>query len=409
MSHEATSTTRSLENHIFEVAIPVLHEVLFVGVLTSKIRLYEEFQWTLNYGESLDIHRSFSSETQPRHGQGRGRAQKWPKFKMDIFNYTHNSFSLNFSSSFSHFFMFLFFSFCYVFFSFCFVFFVLFHLFFISFSFFFCSFLLFCFSIFSLLCIWCFFFVFWFFWFYLNSCFFFPFFCFFFWIFYFQIFVVFFCVFCVFPFDFCFKCLDFLIFFTSSAGPPHALDPQTPGPPPLRAFISHSCFPYSLFFSLWGSSRGILVVFLPGFHTTDRKPKRARLEGPSLQKHHQKTMRRPPERERKIENGKQEREKSAKCWATLRAPALRAPTLRGRALGALTFGALTFSKSEPHHSGPRRAPLLWTHPSGGSLLGLHFFWVWAPTLRCWFLLFFVHFWFSGSSIFWFSEIFTVLV
>ena len=56
-------------------------------------------------------------------------------------------------------------------------------------------------------------------------------------------------------------------------------------------------------FSLWGSSRGILVVFLQGFHTTDREPKRARLGGPSLQKNTIKIQREDSQREKKIENG----------------------------------------------------------------------------------------------------------
>ena len=35
--------------------------------------------------------------------KGEGGPKNWPKFKMDIFNYAHNFFSLNFSSSFSFF------------------------------------------------------------------------------------------------------------------------------------------------------------------------------------------------------------------------------------------------------------------------------------------------------------------
>ena len=85
---------------------------------------------------------------------------------------------------------------------------------------------------------------------------------------------------------------------------------------------------FVLFFPLWGSSRGILVVFEapgrsnvrvwsslvvvceprrpglvgpPGFHTTTRELQTCTFEGPGLQKHHQNSTRRPPEREEKNE------------------------------------------------------------------------------------------------------------
>ena len=88
----------------------------------------------------------------------------------------------------------------------------------------------------------------------------------------------------------------------------------------------------------------------PGFHTTARELQTCTFEGPGLQKHHQNSTRRPPERD-KERKWERERDKKAK---------FRAPTLR----------ALTFSRSGPHPSTPPlgpptlRGPTLWgLHPS----------------------------------------------
>ena len=84
-------------------------------------------------------------------------------------------------------------------------------------------------------------------------------------------------------------------------------------------------------------------------------------KGPGLQKHHQNSTRRLPEREREREKERKwrrEREKKREILGpppsdpTLRAPTLRCPTLRAPTLRTPTLGALTFSRSFPHPFGP---------------------------------------------------------
>ena len=57
------------------------------------------------------------------------------------------------------------------------------------------------------------------------------------------------------------------------------------------------------------------LVGPPGFHTTAREPKRAHFRALALQKHHQNSTRRPPEREEKNEFCGGRGEKRAKFWA----------------------------------------------------------------------------------------------
>ena len=78
--------------------------------------------------------------------------------------------------------------------------------------------------------------------------------------------------------------------------------------------------PQNSFFSpLWGSSRGILVVFeAPGrsnVHVWSPRAQTCTFEGPGLQKHHQYSTRRPPEREKKNEFCGGRGKKRAKFWA----------------------------------------------------------------------------------------------
>ena len=93
----------------------------------------------------------------------------------------------------------------------------------------------------------------------------------------------------------------------------------------------------------WGSFCGILVVFMKrrvpqmstfgfsGCRVKPRRPQSRRVShdphtsGPGLQKHHQKSTRKTPEREEKNEFCGGRRKKSAK----FRPPTLRGPTLRG--------------------------------------------------------------------------------
>ena len=180
-------------------------------------------------------------------------------------------------------------------------------------------------------------------------------------------------------FSYFFKCLDFLIFFISStldtpcAGFFFSFPPL--GPPKISRFFFPLPPDHFRSFSLSG---GLLVEFWSclwgrrGFTRQPENSKRAHLRVPALQKHHQISTRRPPEREKKSENGAGEGKKSAKFWAprlrapTLRAPTLRCPTLRAPTLRTPTLGALTFSRSGPHPSGPPtlRAPFLRAPPFG---------------------------------------------
>ena len=123
------------------------------------------------------------------------------------------------------------------------------------------------------------------------------------------------------------------------------LDRPSPGPPK----ISLSFFPLPpqnsfFFFPLWGSSREILVVFLkagdpqmcmfgvlglssapkpPGLHTTARELQTCTFEGPGLQKHHQNSTRRHPEREEKNEFWRREREKKERNFGRSRGRAVQ--------------------------------------------------------------------------------------
>ena len=56
----------------------------------------------------------------------------------------------------------------------------------------------------------------------------------------------------------------------------------------------------------------------PGLHTTAREPKRAHFRAPALQKHHQNSTRRHPERHKKSETVAGKGEKRAKFWAVWR-------------------------------------------------------------------------------------------
>ena len=102
-----------------------------------------------------------------------------------------------------------------------------------------------------------------------------------------------------------------------SCGCGFELHPPPPDRPKIRSFFPPAPI-FALFVSLWGSSRGILVVFLkrrdpqmytfglsgcrvtpPEFHTTAREIQTSTFEAPGASKHHQNSMRRPPEREEK--------------------------------------------------------------------------------------------------------------
>ena len=109
---------------------------------------------------------------------------------------------------------------------------------------------------------------------------------------------------------------------------PPSVGPPSPPPdrPKFRVFSSPATIFVHYFLSLWGSSRGILVVCVGGDPQmcTFGLSKMCTFQGP----HHQNSTRRPQEREERkkiVERGK-----SAKFWApTLRGPTLRGPTLRG--------------------------------------------------------------------------------
>ena len=106
----------------------------------------------------------------------------------------------------------------------------------------------------------------------------------------------------------------------------------------FRSFFHSPATKFVPFFPLWGSSRGILVVFEapgrsnvhvwslglsceapaapkpPGFHTTAREPKRAHLSATALQ-NTTKIQREDPREGRKERILRREREKRAKFWA----------------------------------------------------------------------------------------------
>ena len=210
----------------------------------------------------------------------------------------------------------------------------------------------------------------------------------------------------------------------ASLHPPH----PTPDPPPqdpLRqttqnfALFLPTPAPFSLFLSLCGclivefwwcfckdrdpqmctfglSGCGVKPWRLRGrrgLHTTTRELQTCTVDGPGVSKHHQKTTRRPPERDKESENGAGEGKKSAKFWLpTLRGLALRGLALRGLALRGLALRGLTLrgpTLRGPTLRGPtlRRpiplGPTLRPHPSGPTLWGPTlrgpiFFWVGAP-------------------------------
>ena len=114
---------------------------------------------------------------------------------------------------------------------------------------------------------------------------------------------------------------------------------------------------------------------------------------PALQKHHQISTRRPPERERKGgKMGAEEGKKSAKFWAAFGPPPFEPPRCGARP----TLGALTFSRSGPHPSAFLLAPPFGLPPFERRPSALHFFWVGAPTFLIFIMLlicsfFFVHF------------------
>ena len=132
-------------------------------------------------------------------------------------------------------------------------------------------------------------------------------------------------------FDFCtiylfvFTCFDFLNFCFSFP----ALDPPSAGPSKIS-------------------------LGLPGFHTTLQT---CTFEGPGLQKHHQNSTRRPPERERKTrEDAQRERKKKERKWRPEREKKRKllglppfGPTLHAEALWARTFSGFGPLRSSFNH------------------------------------------------------------
>ena len=121
----------------------------------------------------------------------------------------------------------------------------------------------------------------------------------------------------------------------------------------------------------------------PGFHTTARELQTCTFEGTGLQKHHQNSTRRPPERDREKER-KWERKRKKKKREILGLPPSGPHPSSPHAAG-------------PHPAGPNpcprpfgppllRAPPFGPHPSSGGPPGLHFFWVWAPTFLIFIML-----------------------
>ena len=106
---------------------------------------------------------------------------------------------------------------------------------------------------------------------------------------------------------------------------PERWGPEGWGPvdrPKFRAFFSlsrhkiRSFLPSLGVFSWWSGPRRPGLVGPPGFHTTVREPKQTcTFEGPGLQKHHQNSTRRHPEREGKNEFCGGRGKKRAKFWA----------------------------------------------------------------------------------------------
>ena len=130
--------------------------------------------------------------------------------------------------------------------------------------------------------------------------------------------------------------------------------PPPPDRPNFRAFVP---LPPQFSFilpSLWGSSRGILVVCVGGTFRCALffLSKRAHFRAPTLQtppKFHEKT----PREGRKKENCGGRGEKSSKFLApTLLGATLRGPTIRGP------------HPSGPHPSGPTLRGLVFAHPGG---------------------------------------------
>ena len=86
--------------------------------------------------------------------------------------------------------------------------------------------------------------------------------------------------------------------------------------PKFRTFCSFSRRKSHSFFSLWGSSRGILVVFGSAGTLKPENSKRAHLRVPALSEHHQNSTRRPQRERVRFPTG--EGTESAKFWAVQR-------------------------------------------------------------------------------------------
>ena len=135
-----------------------------------------------------------------------------------------------------------------------------------------------------------------------------------------------------------------------------------------------------LFFPLWGSSRGIWVMFEapgrsnvhvwssravmceprpglvgpPGFHTTVREPKRAHLRVPVF-KNTTKVQREEPQREKKERNFRWEREKKDRNFGRSRGRAVRRRGVRGRGpkiLNRPTTHTPTSTTNKHHQQAP---------------------------------------------------------
>ena len=85
---------------------------------------------------------------------------------------------------------------------------------------------------------------------------------------------------------------------------PAAWGPEGGGAQNFALFFPLSRLHFRFFsLSFWESSRGVLVGRPPEFHTTARELQTCAFKGTGLQKHHQNSTRRHPEREKKSENG----------------------------------------------------------------------------------------------------------